>query len=190
VADQQQTDKPDRDPEMEMENNASNAEEQTSSTEGELSPEEQLAAITAERDENFERWRRAEAECENIRKRMRRELEDARKYEALALSRDILPALDNLRRAIDAAQQTHNLDQLSEGVEMVARQIQDALAKHHVVAISAVDKPFDSEQHEAVQQIPSAEHPPMTVVQELEQGYTLHDRLVRPSKVIVSRAPE
>ncbi len=152
--------------------------------------EEQLAAAIAERDANLDRWHRAEAEVENVRKRMTRELQYARKYEAMGLARDILPVLDNLRRALDAAGQSHSLDQLIEGVELVARQIQDALAKHQVVAINAVDKPFDSEQHEAVQQIPSADHPPMTVVQELEQGYTLHDRLVRPSKVIVSKAVE
>lgn len=160
------------------------------STNQELTLEEQLAAAIAERDANLDRWHRAEAECENVRKRMRRELEEARKYESLGLSRDILPALDNLRRAIEAAGQTHNLDQLIEGVELVAKQFQDALNKHQVIAIDAVDKPFNSEQHEALQQIPSADHPPMTVIQELEQGYTLHDRLVRPSKVIVSKAVE
>ncbi len=152
--------------------------------------EEQLAAAVAERDANLDRWQRAEAECENVRKRMRRELDDVRRYEALGIARDILPVLDNLGRAIEAASQTHNLDQLVEGVQLVARQIQDVLAKHQVVAIDAKEQPFDSERHEAVQQIPSADHPPMTVVEELERGFTLHDRLVRPSKVIVSKAPE
>lgn len=166
------------------------AAEAAASDDQEPTLEEQLAAAIAERDTNLDRWHRAEAECENVRKRMRRELEEARKYESLGLSRDILPALDNLQRAIDAAGQTHNLDQLIEGVELVARQFQDALSKHQVIAIDAVNKPFNSEQHEAMQQIPSADHPPMTVIQELEQGYTLHDRLVRPSKVIVSKAVE
>ncbi|WP_339909628.1 nucleotide exchange factor GrpE [Symmachiella dynata] len=172
------------------ENPDNTAAEAAASDDQEPTLEEQLAAAIAERDTNLDRWRRAEAECENVRKRMRRELEEARKYESLGLSRDILPALDNLRRAIEAAGQTHNLDQLIEGVELVAKQFQDALNKHQVIAIDAVNKPFNSEQHEAMQQLPSADHPPMTVIQELEQGYTLHDRLVRPSKVIVSKAVE
>jgi molecular chaperone GrpE len=172
------------------ENPDNTAAEAAASDDQEPTLEEQLAAAIAERDANLDRWHRAEAECENVRKRMRRELEEARKYESLGLSRDILPALDNLQRAIDAAGQTHNLDQLIEGVELVAKQFQDALNKHQVIAIDAVNKPFNSEQHEAMQQVPSADHPPMTVIQELEQGYTLHDRLVRPSKVIVSKAVE
>lgn len=155
-----------------------------------LSLEEQLQAAFAERDVNLNRWQRAEAEGENIRKRMRREAEDQRKYQAAGLSRDILPVLDNLNRALEAAEQTHNLDQLVEGVQLVARQIQDALAKHQVVAISSLGKPFDSDLHEALQQVPSGDHPPMTVIEEVEQGYKLHDRLVRPARVIVSKALE
>jgi molecular chaperone GrpE len=155
-----------------------------------LSLEDQLAAVVAERDANLDRWRRAEAECENVRKRMRREAEEQRKYQAMSLSRDILPVLDNLGRALEAAHQTHNLDQLVEGVELVARQIGDALTKNQVIAIESKGKPFDSDFHEALQQVPTADHPPMTVIDEVERGYTLHDRLVRAARVIVSKAPE
>lgn len=186
----EETQKPESVDDTEMDEASSVEEQSTTEEEPQLSLEEQLAAVIAERDANLDRWQRAEAECENIRKRMRREVEEQRKYEAMALSRDILPVLDNLGRALEAADQTHNLDQLVEGVELVARQIVDALAKHHVIPIDSKGKPFDSDLHEALQQVPSADHPPMTVIDEVERGYRLHDRLVRAARVIVSKAPE
>ena len=152
--------------------------------------EEQSQQLETERDQLLDRWKRAEAELDNFRKRARRDAEEQKKYQSLALARDILPALDNLGRAMDAAKQADDLEQLVQGVAMVTQQINEALARHQVLPIDAVGQPFDSELHEAFQQLPSAEHPPMTVIQELERGYKLHDRLVRPAKVIVSKAPD
>lgn len=150
-----------------------------------------LQAALAERDELREKWLRAEAELENYRKRVRREAEEARRYEALALARDLLPALDNLHRAVAAARAAENAggSDLVQGVEMVAGQIEDVLARHSVRRIEAVGEPFDPSVHEAIQQVPSTEHPAMTVVEEIERGYRLHDRVVRPAKVIVSAGP-
>jgi len=153
------------------------------------SPESELATIAAERDANYDRWLRAQADLENLRKRTRKEAEEARKYAALPFVRDILPGLDNLGRAIAAGRSTHNCDELIQGVELVHRQIGDVLAKHGVVPIEAVGEPFDPNRHEAVQQAPSEKHPPMTVLDEAERGYMLHDRVVRPSRVVVSSAP-
>lgn len=144
--------------------------------------------IAAERDANYDRWLRAQAELENLRKRTQREAEETRKYAALSLVRDLLPGLDNLSRAI-AAGQTTNRDELIQGVELVYRQLSDALARHGVVPIDAAGKPFDPNRHEAIQQVPSAELEPMTVLEEAERGYMLHDRVVRPSRVIVSSVP-
>ncbi len=152
--------------------------------------EEQSQQPQTERDELDDRWKRSEAELDNFRKRAHRDAEEQWKYQSLALARDILPALDNLQRTTDAAKQADDLEQLLQGVDMVTQQINEALARHQVLPIDAVGKPFDSELHEAFQQLSSAEHPPMTVIQELERGYKLHDRLVRPAKVIVSKAPE
>jgi len=151
--------------------------------------DEQLAAASAERDENHERWLRAQAELENYRKRVQKESEEQRLYRALPVIRDLLGPLDNLRRAIAAAQTSRNVDDVLQGVEMVVRQLEEALKSHSAVPIEAVGQPFDPNLHEAVQQIPSNDQPAMTVMEEVECGYKLHERVVRPSKVIVSSGP-
>jgi molecular chaperone GrpE len=107
----------------------------------------------------------------------------------LPLGRDLLPALDNLHRALAAAETTKNIDKLLEGIRLVARQIEAALSRHQIVAIDAAGKPFDPNFHQAVQHMQTAEHPPMTVVHEVEKGFTLRDRVVRPASVIVAQAP-
>jgi molecular chaperone GrpE len=155
----------------------------------ELSVKEQLEAALAERDANRDSWLRAQAELENYRKRVQREAEEMRQYQALPLSRDLLPVLDNLRRALQAAERSPNIQELVDGVRLVTKQFEDALAKHGLTPIDAAGKPFDPNLHQALQQIPSAEHPPMTVLSELERGYVLKDRVVRPTSVIVSQAP-
>ncbi len=160
-----------------------------------LSLKEQLEAAVAERDANYERWLRARAELDNFRKRMQREAEELRKYQAFQLIRDLLPVLDNLERAIAAAEGTSSkpaeaLKQLTEGLRMVQQQFLDVLARYGAKPIEALHQTFDPSLHEAVSQVPSKEHPPMTVVHEVERGYVLHDRVVRPTKVVVSMAAE
>ncbi len=148
-----------------------------------------MEAAVAERDENHDRWLRTQADLENYRKRVSREADENRKYQAVGVIRDLLPGLDNLGRAVEAAQTTGNVDELVQGVQMVLKQFEDILSAHSAVVIDAVGQPFDPNLHEALQQVPSADHPPMTVVQELERGFQIHDRVVRPSKVIVSSGP-
>lgn len=155
---------------------------------GSASLEEQLEATRAERDENFNKFLRAQADLDNYRKRTQRDRDEERRFANLPVARDLLPAMDNLQRAIDAAAQTQNVDELTSGVQMVLRQIEEVLGRYGITPVAAVGEPFDPNLHEAVQQVPTNEHPPMTVIQELERGYTLHDRVVRPSKVIVSAA--
>ena len=150
----------------------------------------ELATVQAERDDFRERWLRAQAELENYRKRSQKELDQERQYRSLPVVRDVLPALDNLQRAIQMAKTAKDNDQLIKGVQMVAQQFEEALARHAVVAIEAVGKPFDPNLHEAIQQAPSKDHPPMTVLRDVEKGYQMYDRVVRPTKVIVSVAAE
>ena len=151
-----------------------------------LSIEEQLQAAAADRDANYENWRRAQADLENHRKRTQKDAAETRKYATMNLVRDLLPGLDNLQRGLRAAETTGNLEELVNGMEMVFGQFEGILRSHAALPIEAVGRPFDPNLHEAVQQLPSQEHPAMTVIQELERGYILHDRVVRPSKVIVS----
>jgi len=152
----------------------------------ELSPLEQ---VTAERDELRDLLLRTRAEMDNIRKRMNRERDEERRYAALPIARELLPAIDNLHRALTAGEQNKDADALLQGVEMVTKQLDDILARHEIKVIPALGEMFNPNLHEALQQVPTNEHPPMTIIQEYERGFQLHDRVVRPSKVIVSSAP-
>lgn len=152
--------------------------------------QEQLEAALSERDANYERFLRAQAEFDNYRKRAQREADEDRKFAVLPVVRDILPALDNLRRGVDAARPVAEAANLVHGIDLVLQQVEQSLAKYGVMPIASVGESFDPHLHEALTQVPSAEHPPMTVLQELERGYKLHDRVVRPSKVIVSKAAQ
>jgi len=153
-------------------------------------PEEQLQAATAERDALMQKWLLAVADLDNYRRRVQKEAEQERRYAVLPLARDLLPALDNLHRALEAAKNGGDVRQLVQGVQMVAKQFDEILARHAVVPINATGKPFDPNLHQALQQVPTPDKPPMTVLAEYERGYTLHDRVVRPSTVIVSAPAE
>jgi molecular chaperone GrpE len=153
-----------------------------------LSLKEQLEAARAERDSNYDLYLRSQAELQNYRKRVQKEWDDLRTYQSLPLARELLPALDNLYRAIEVAERSKNIDELVQGVRMVAQQIEAALARHDVVPVEAEGKPFDPNVHQAIQQVPTSEHPPMTVLKQVERGFMLKDRVVRPATVVVSAA--
>jgi molecular chaperone GrpE len=137
------------------------------------------------RDAN-ERVLRAQAELENYRKRSRREMEDERKYASLPLIRDLLSVMDNLDRALEAAERNQSSSGLAEGVKMVAIQFITYLEQHGCRKIAAVGLPFDPHQHEAIAQEPSTEHAAGVVTRIARNGYMLHERVVRPSQVLVS----
>lgn len=149
-----------------------------------------LEQLRREVEEANDRALRNQAELENYRKRAARELQDVHRYACLPLMRDLLPVFDNLDRAIQAAEQNHDTAGLLEGVKIVAQQFEDVFEKHHCARIEAIHKPFDPHLHEAILQQPSAEHPPGTVMLETQTGFQLHDRVVRPSRVMVSAAEE
>ena len=135
-------------------------------------PGDQLQLALAERDGLMQKWLIAVADLDNYRRRVQKEAELERRYAVLPLARDILPALDNLHRALEAARNGGDVNALAQGVQMVARQFDDVLAKHSIVPIAAVDKPFDPNLHQALQQQPAPGKPPMTVLAECERGYT------------------
>ena len=148
-----------------------------------------VESLRSERDQALDQAIRAQAELENYRKRVARELEQAARYQMLPLIRDLIPALDNLERTIQAAGQTARVDDLVKGAEMILANFEQVFSSHSTKTIEAVGQPFDPNLHEAIQQLPSEEHPPGTVIQEVERGYVLHDRVIRPTKVIVASAP-
>ncbi|HXN81870.1 MAG TPA: nucleotide exchange factor GrpE [Myxococcales bacterium] len=138
--------------------------------------------------DEHERLLRTAAEFENYKRRAVKEKDDARKFAAEALLKDFLPVADNLERALDHLGQ-HDPAAVAEGVKLVQKMLESALAKHGVVSFSAVGQPFDPSQHEALMQTES-DAAPNTVIQEMARGYRLHDRLVRPAAVVVAKPRE
>ncbi len=136
-----------------------------------------------------ERALRVQAELENYRKRMRREMDDERRYAQLPLLKELLPVIDNIGRAVQAAEKSSDGAGLLDGVKLVAQQLEGVLSRHHCTRIAALHQPFDPHLHEAILQQPNGEHPPGTVLQVTQEGYQLHERVVRPAQVIVSAAP-
>ena len=131
----------------------------------------------------------AQADLENYRKRIEREQQQERRYAGIRLLRDLLPVLDNMQRAIEAAEKTQESAALLEGFKLVVQQLQTLLAQHNCNPIVSVGEQFDPNLHEAVSQMPSEEHPAGTILIETAVGYSLYDRVVRPSQVIVSTGP-
>lgn len=149
------------------------------------------------RDEELERLREtasqaekrvllAQAEAENFRKRMRRDFEDQLRYAAMPMVADLLPVRDNLIRALEAAGNSSDPSGLCEGVSMVIKQLDDTLAKYDVREIPAEGELFDPNFHEAISQMPSQGQPPGFVVHVAQSGFQMHDRVIRPSQVVVS----
>jgi molecular chaperone GrpE len=135
---------------------------------------------------------RKQAEFENYRKRIERERLETVKYAALEVVRDILPVLDNLERAVEAANQSAHSDgesQLREGVEIICKQFGDTLSKLGLAEVNAKNEIFDPHIHEAVTRVETDEYPEGTVVDVLQKGYYFKDRLLRPSMVSVSLPP-
>ena len=158
---------------------------------GPLTLETLLKESQKEVEKNRDLYLRARADLENYRKRVQREKEDLIRFGNENIIREILPVLDNLERAVEHARSENNEGQgLLEGVEMTISQFQKALEKFGASTFSALGEPFDPGRHEAMGQIESEDHPPNTVVQELQKGCLLNDRLLRPAMVMVSRTPE
>ncbi len=131
---------------------------------------------------------KAQAELENFRRRMMRDVEQQLKYAAVPMVTDLLDVLDNLNRAIESASadSAGSVEGLIAGVKMVQQQFVNVLSKHHCKQIPSVGKPFDPNVHQAISQMPSNEFPAGSVMLEHSVGYAMHDRVVRPSMVVVS----
>jgi molecular chaperone GrpE len=150
---------------------------------------EKLEKAEKEAEENYDRFLRATADLENYKKRTARELEDLRKYANEGLLRDLLTVVDNLERAILSADDSQShIKGILEGVDMTLKEIIKILERSQVKVIQAVGKKFDPVYHQAFMTEESETHPANTVLKELQRGYTLYDRLLRPAMVVVSTA--
>lgn len=153
---------------------------------------ERLAKAEAEIAELSEKWKRALAETENVRRIAARDREDAGKYAVSRFARDVLSVADNLRRALDSMDKDARatdpgLDALASGVELTERELLATLARYGITPIAAASQPFDPHVHEALFEVPDETVPHGTVVHVLETGYMIHDRPLRPARVGVSK---
>ncbi len=133
---------------------------------------------------------RLSAEFENYKKRKEREIEDFRKFANEAVFKQFLSAIDNIERAVDAAEQNGDQANLLEGVKLTHKEILKIFSSFNVTVIEAEHQPFDPNFHQAVTQEATDEFPENTVVNVLQKGYLLHDRLIRPAMVVVSKKAE
>ncbi len=146
--------------------------------------DDQLAALTAERDEYLDLAQRVQADFENYRKRAAREQERLVAHAHERLVRELLPILDDLERAVEAAER-HEEAQLVEGVKLVEQSLRNALRKEGLVEIET-DGAFDPHVHEALLAQPGGDAEPGSVLEVVQRGYRVGDKVVRPARVIVA----
>ena len=157
---------------------------------------EQFEALTQERDELTDRFLRLQAEFENFRRRNLKERQEAHNYGSQNVFKDLLPAVDNLDRAMEHSAEAaegsrgEDLQALLQGLELVRREFLGVLGKHGVTKIEAAGQPFDPAVHEAMTQVVDDDVPQGSVIQVLEEGYQLKDRMLRPARVVVSKRSE
>lgn len=136
----------------------------------------------------------AQAETQNVRRRMEKEATDARAYAATGFARDILSVSDNLTRALEAIpsemRESEAMKPLVTGLEATGRELESVFAKHGITRIAAMGMPLDPNQHQAMVEIPSEDIEPGTIVAEMQAGYMIKDRLLRPALVGVAKKAE
>ncbi|TMF09375.1 MAG: nucleotide exchange factor GrpE [Chloroflexi bacterium] len=159
--------------------------EHTAAGQDQPSIDPELQAARDEVQANFGRYQRLAADFENYKRRTRQELADRTQYANEELLRKLLPILDNLRRALDHAPEGIDRNWF-EGLRMVVRQFEDTLQAQGVSPIPAVGEKFDPSQHEAIAREETDEHEEGTIVEEMQPGYRLHERVLRPTLVKVA----
>lgn len=152
-------------------------------------PPDELAALRKELDDLRGKHLRLQAELQNQQKRAQREQFEAVRFAEATLARELLVVLDDLERTQEAARTANNTQAVADGVRIVYEHFVKILRDHRIAPIEAVGKPFDPSFHEAIMQQPSADHPAGTIIQEIARGYTMHERVLRHSRVIVSSGP-
>ena len=152
--------------------------------------ENELAVAQQEAASAVETMLLMKADMENLRKRLVRENEKARLRTLERFMTDLLPVRDSLERGMAAAEDpSATVETLSEGKQLIMKMLSKVLADHGLQVIDPVGESFDPEKHEAMAMVPSAEHDENTIIDVLDKGYQLNDRLIRPAKVVVSRKP-
>ena len=155
---------------------------------------EALAALKADLDAAKQEVLYAKADTQNVRRRLEKDIQDARAYAATGFARDILSVADNLARALDSlpteVREDEKMKSFVTGIEATQRELEKVFGQHGVTRIASVGLPLDPNQHQAMLEIPTDEHEPGTVVQEMMAGYMIKDRLLRPAMVGVAKKPD
>ncbi len=152
--------------------------------------ETELQAARLEAVEARQDMLRMQADMDNLRKRLVREHEKARRRTLERFMNDLLPVRDSLERGLEAASDpTASVESLKEGKQLIMKMLSKAMGDHGLQIIDPIGEVFNPEQHEAMTLLPSDQHEENTVIDVLEKGYQLHERLIRPAKVVVSRKP-
>lgn len=151
--------------------------------------EQQLQEATAKADDNYDQFLRASAEMENLRRRTDRELTNAHKYAVEKLAKELLAVLDSLQLGIQASESDDpEVVKLREGGELTLKLLINVMEKFNIKPVGEIGERFDPEYHQAMTTQPSADTEPDTVLQVMQKGYQIHDRLLRPALVIVSKS--
>ena len=163
-------------------------------TSDEPSVEERIAGLENELAEAKQQVLYAQAETQNVRRRLEKDAQDARAYAATGFARDILSVSDNLQRALAAIPSEIKNEEkwkgLVGGIEATGRELETVFEKNGIKRVASVGLPLDPNQHQAMIEIPTDEHEPGTVVQEMQAGYVIKDRLLRPAFVGVAKKPD
>jgi len=168
--------------------NDSNKEDKAETVDPLKEMEEKLESMEQEAKENYDRLLRTSAEFENYQKRAAREMNDFRKFANESFVKAMLPVVDNLDRAVESSNNDKHADtSVLEGVKMTVKEILKVFEQYNVKPFESLGKTFDPSLHQAVMQEETEEHPENSVVQELQKGYMMHDRLLRPAMVVVSK---
>jgi molecular chaperone GrpE len=180
-----QTDRPEEELEDESVNDGANDAE---SSEQEETPEAAMAELKARADDNWDRYLRAAAETENVRKRASRDVEHARKYALEGFGTEMLAVKDSLELGLEAVESADD-DSIAEGSKATLKLISAALERFGIEEIDPMGEPFDPERHEAINMQPSADAEPGSVLSVVQKGYSLNGRLLRPAMVVVAAEP-
>lgn len=156
----------------------------------EVAGADEVAQLRAKVDENRDLYLSALADAENIKRRAERDVQNARKFALEKFVNELLPVKDSLEMGLAASAETNDINKLSEGTELTLKMLTAAVTKFGVKAVDPLGDKFNPELHEAIAMQPSTEADPNTVVQVIQKGYVLHDRLVRPAMVIVAKAAD
>ena len=152
---------------------------------------EEVAALQAKVTDQSDSVMRAQAEVQNIRRRAERDVENAHKFALDKFSADLLPVIDSLERALEAAENLENeaVKAMRDGVELTLKMFVDTLGKHGIEQLNPMGEPFNPEFHQAMSMVPNPDMEPNSVMAVMQKGYVLKGRLVRPAMVVVSKAP-